>query len=142
MKRTVSHIFYVDDDIDDIEIFRSAVNDVCADVRLTTLTNSQIFFSTLQKIDTPDVIVLDVNMPAVDGIQCLKLVRDSEEFRHIPVVLFSTSRYVTKLQESIQFGANHFILKGSSLQEFSTFVIDLCEGKLSPLEEVSQSNKI
>ena len=137
MKSTVTHIFYVDDDIDDIEIFKDAVHDVCSDVKLTTLTNSQLFLTTLQKINKPDVIVLDVNMPAVDGIQCLKLVRDSEQFQHIPVVLFSTSRFVTKLQESIQFGANHFILKGSSLQEFSSFIIDLCEGKLLPLQEAN-----
>jgi len=135
MKRKVTHIFYVDDDIDDIEIFKDAVNDVCSEVKLTTLTNSQLFLSTLEKINPPDVIVLDINMPAVDGIQCLKLVRESEAFKHIPVVLFSTSKYVTKIQESIRFGANHFILKGSSLQEFSSFIIDLCEGKLTPLQE-------
>jgi CheY-like chemotaxis protein len=137
MKSTVAHIFYVDDDVDDIDLFKEALNSVCSDVQLTTLTNSQLFLSTLQKISLPDVIVLDVNMPAVNGIECLKQVRESEVFKHIPVVLFSTSMYVTKVQESIRFGANHYILKGSSMQEFTSFIRDLCEGKLSPLADLA-----
>ncbi len=136
MVSKVKHIFYVDDDIDDIELFTDALRDVCDEVHLTTLSNSQVFLSTLQKIDAPDVIVLDVNMPAVDGIECLKQVRESDEFRHIPVILFSTSMYVTKVQESIRFGANHYVLKGSSRLEFTTFIHDLCQGNLSPLENI------
>jgi CheY-like chemotaxis protein len=137
--RPVKHILYVDDDIDDIELFASALHDVCSDVKLTTLTDSKLFMSTLEKISTPDAIVLDVNMPAVDGIQCLKKVRESATFNHIPVVLFSTSRFISKIHEGIVLGANHYVVKGTSIKELSTFINELCTGKLLPIQEAESS---
>jgi CheY-like chemotaxis protein len=135
----IRHIFYVDDDPDDIDLFTSVVDEICSDVKITTLQDSKLFLSTLQQMSIPDVIVLDVNMPACDRIECLKLLKASAAYHHIPVVLFSTSTFVSKVHEGVHLGAIHYILKGSTMEHISTFIMDLCKGRLQPIAQFATS---
>lgn len=68
-------------------------------------------FEDKQKNPTPDLIVLDLNMPKKDGREVLELIRKSEDFRVIPVVIMTTSSAEEDINFTYQHGGNSFITK-------------------------------
>lgn len=59
----------------------------------------------------PTLVLLDVNMPRMNGFEFLRHVRTSEKFRSLPVVIFSTSGAAKTVREAYERGANSFIEK-------------------------------
>jgi CheY-like chemotaxis protein len=90
MKKII--ILAVDDDPDDIDFFRDAVNDVGEPIECVVCSNGR---EALQKLETmrqlPDLIFMDVNMPGLTGVDCLRHLRSDERYKDIPVVMHSTS---------------------------------------------------
>ena len=70
-----------------------------------------------EKFSLPSVIFLDLNMPKMDGRECLQEIRKSESLREIPVVIYTTSSHQKDIEETRKMGANGFISKPSSLRE-------------------------
>jgi CheY-like chemotaxis protein len=59
----------------------------------------------------PDIILLDLNMPKMSGIEFLTIIKDSEEFRHIPIIILTTSDNQKDLLECYRIGISGYILK-------------------------------
>ncbi|MDY6900120.1 MAG: response regulator, partial [Cyanobacteriota bacterium] len=59
----------------------------------------------------PGLILLDLNMPKKDGREALKEIKTNPTFRHIPVVVLTTSKAAEDIQLSYSLGANSFIIK-------------------------------
>ncbi|MEO5911356.1 MAG: response regulator [Pelobium sp.] len=59
----------------------------------------------------PDLFILDLNMPKVNGVELLTWVKQSEKTKHIPVVIFTTSSSKTDKEKVIKLGADEFITK-------------------------------
>lgn len=59
----------------------------------------------------PSVILLDLNMPKMDGREALKAIKSNKELRNIPVVVFTTSKAEEDIIRSYQLGVNSFITK-------------------------------
>ena len=59
----------------------------------------------------PGLILLDLNMPKLDGREALKTIKEDEQLRDIPVVVLSTSRLDEDIARSYQLGVNSFITK-------------------------------
>lgn len=59
----------------------------------------------------PDVILLDLNMPKMSGIEFLTIIKDSEEFRHIPIVILTTSDNQKDLLKCYKIGISGYVLK-------------------------------
>ena len=69
-------ILYIDDDIEDIEIFQDALLDVDPSIQLLTARNGRDALALLGTADLlPNYIVLDINMPGMDGRSCLQEIR-------------------------------------------------------------------
>ena len=88
-------IFYADDDEDDIMFLREAFRSYAANVELITAFDgleALSYLSNLSSVDpSPCLIILDVNMPKMNGKELLKEIRNLHRFEAIPVVLFTTS---------------------------------------------------
>ena len=67
--------------------------------------------------DLPTLIVLDLNMPRMNGIQTLKLLKANERYRHIPVIIFSTSINAIEMNECIKTGATSYVVKPVTYKE-------------------------
>src|ERR1700755_3350869 len=82
-----------DDDADDADLFCEALTNVKPPVVCTTVENGFKLFETLAKTgnDRPDVIFLDINMPIMDGWECLKRLNSDSHYKHIPAIMYSTS---------------------------------------------------
>ena len=66
--------------------------------------------------DIPDLILLDINMPRKDGKEALKEIKENPLLKHIPVVMFSTSKSPEDVIITYKLGANSFIVKPSSFE--------------------------
>lgn len=70
----------------------------------------------------PDVIFLDLNMPRLDGRQLLALVKTDPQFKHIPVVVLTTSQAPSDINASYDRHANAYVTKPADLDHLTTTV--------------------
>lgn len=75
--------------------------------------------------DTPRVILLDLKMPKVDGMQVLEKVRSNPKTRHIPVVIMTSSQEESDIARSYDLGANSYIVKPVDFNKFMESVSDV-----------------
>jgi len=67
--------------------------------------------------DWPDLIVLDINMPEVSGIDFLEFLRMRDDLKEIPVVMLSSETTDIQVDEAMRIGANAFVFKPVTLEE-------------------------
>ena len=128
MKSNMS-FFIVDDDVDDRNLFIEAVKEVDATIECITANNGEQALALLAdpRTSLPDFIFLDLRMPRIDGKKCLIELKKNEKLKHIPVVIFTTSRDVEESKELKEIGAFHFISKPNDPEEIYyliSFVLD------------------
>lgn len=73
----------------------------------------------------PRVILLDLKMPKIDGLEVLEKLKSDERTREIPVVVLSSSREDPDVKKSYQLGANSYIVKPVEFDDFLQAVSDL-----------------
>lgn len=66
----------------------------------------------------PDLILLDLNMPKISGIEFLDILKKSEDFRHIPTVILTTSDNKSDLEECYKLGISGYILKPLKYEDY------------------------
>ena len=115
-KRT---FFIVDDDIDDQDLFIEAVNEVDDSIECMSASNCEEALDLLKnkKIGMPDMIFLDLNMPRLNGKQCLAELKKEAHLADIPVIIYSTSSEKRDIEETSRLGAAHFLTKPNKFEE-------------------------
>lgn len=73
----------------------------------------------------PELVLLDLNMPKISGLEVLQRIRDNEKTRLLPVVVLTTSDEEKDRIESYRFGANSYVSKPVEFAEFSKAVMHL-----------------
>ena len=113
------YILIVDDDEDDRDLFCDAVNAVDSSIECIMARNGEEALEGLKSriLPTPDIIFLDLNMPRLNGMQCLRALKKDPLFEHIPVVIYTTSKMKEDKKAAIQAGAADFVTKPTSLKE-------------------------
>jgi CheY-like chemotaxis protein len=106
-------ILLVDDDPDDQEIFSFAMQEANAHAVCTFANDGVQAIEKFHTDDdfTPRLIFVDVNMPRMNGAQCLAEIRKMDRLKHIPVFMYSTSAEPEIMEQCIQLGATGFIQK-------------------------------
>jgi CheY-like chemotaxis protein len=69
--------------------------------------------------DTPKVILLDLKLPKVDGLEVLRTIKSDPKLKLIPVVVLTSSREERDIVESYKLGVNSYIVKPIDFQQFS-----------------------
>jgi CheY-like chemotaxis protein len=73
----------------------------------------------------PAVLLLDLKLPKLDGLEVLKAIRESEDLRSIPVVMLTSSREEPDLQRAYALGVNAYVVKPVEFKEFVSAISDL-----------------
>jgi len=133
----------VDDDADDREMFCEALQDSLTDSICYTAPNGRRAIAALDsgEIGIPDLIFLDINMPMMNGWQCLSRLKQTESYKDIPVIIYSTSSYPEDLEKSQHGGALCFFTKPSNFQQLKSSLAIVADhvntGSLKSLTESS-----
>ncbi len=123
-----THIMIADDDKDDIELFQSAVKECSLNIKVSTAKNGEMLIELLEKEPAPDVIVFDLNMPCMNGYDCLKVIRKNREYNHVPIMILSTSSAQRDIDYCFSNGANYYLVKPHSIDALNKLVNNLCNG--------------
>jgi CheY-like chemotaxis protein len=109
----------IDDDLDDQEIFTLALERVNNELTCIHATSGMEAIQRLndEALPVPDYIFLDLNMPKMNGKECLKEIKTFQHLNHIPVVIYSTSSLKHDVSETKSLGACDFITKPFSMNE-------------------------
>jgi CheY-like chemotaxis protein len=132
-------IFLVDDDPEDRELLFGAFQQITDRYHIKMVNTGKDLVELLSGMnhgDLPCLIVLDYNMPEMNGKETLKFLNSGERFRHIPKVIYSTSNSFFEKAEFLSIGASDFMTKANSVSEILSAarkMLSYCE------EEVSQS---
>ena len=108
-----------DDDADDTELFCEALEEIDPSIICHCATDGKKVLEILQNetLKKPHVIFLDINMPGMNGWECLKLLKDSVTFKHIPVLIYSTSNHPKEADHALDMGALCFFTKPTYFHE-------------------------
>lgn len=124
-------LLIVDDDPDDVELFMEAVSVVAPSVKCISMQDGKEALEFLIKATSlPNLIFLDLNMPRLNGFQCLKEIKRISRLSIIPVVIYSTSKQEEDETESRKLGAVEFITKPTHFE-------DICKA----IKKTLRSNK-
>lgn len=117
----------VDDDFDDQEIFSIALRDVDPSIEIVfandgveavNLVNSEESFN-------PDIIFIDMNMPRMNGSQCMVEIRKLDRLKATPIYMYSTFCDPKRVADIIEQGATDFIVKPTKIEELSEILSQL-----------------
>jgi CheY-like chemotaxis protein len=113
----VKQILIVEDSYDDVVLLQMAFKQVGLSVTLHHVVDGLDCMSFLRKngswtnAPTPDLILLDLNMPRMNGTEVLKAIMGDAELRHLPVIVFTTSPNPGEIDEMYRLGCKSFIVK-------------------------------
>jgi two-component system response regulator len=112
-------IFIVDDDPDDRQIILDAFLENSPQVDYVFMENAETLLEHLHsdESDYPALILLDLNMPGMLGLQALKEIRNDKKFSQIPVIVLTTSTFHQDRKISYELGASCFLRKPDSYGE-------------------------
>ena len=107
-----------DDDEDDRNFFERAIHEIDPTASCYLAENGRDALTLLSntKVSKPDIIFLDVNMPVMDGWECLKRIKENDEYRNVHVVIYSTTSQQTHVLKALQLGALCLFTKPDSFK--------------------------
>jgi len=110
-------VVMVDDDFEDIFTFRKSFTEATSRIDFVAYGNGDDLFEILEDSDSPtvDLILLDLNMPNMNGYEVLEKLQANIKWKSIPVYILTTSDLEIDRKRSINAGARKFVTKPTSL---------------------------
>ena len=125
MKSELKRILIVDDSPKDVELAISALSEknlaneiIVAEDGVEALDFLYKRGKFVNESGDPAVILMDIKMPRMDGIEALRQIRSNPDFRLIPVIMVTSSHEERDLVESYKLGANSYVVKPVDIVQF------------------------
>lgn len=129
-----AEILFIEDNLNDIKLTLRALEKRNLANKIHTIKDGEealeyIFctghYAERDKNQKPKVILLDLKLPKVDGLEILKKLKSSEHTKTIPVVVLTSSREESDMIESYKYGVNSYVVKPINFDSFSEAVAAL-----------------
>ncbi|GAB2635336.1 response regulator [Belliella aquatica] len=125
------HILLVEDNEGDILLTLEALEEAKMKNTISVVKDGEKAIQYVEKLENfknelyPDLIILDVNLPKLNGHEVLKYLKNSEKHKHIPVIMLTTSSSPRDINESYKNHVNCFITKPIDVEDFINAVISI-----------------
>jgi CheY-like chemotaxis protein len=126
MNRAGAEVLLVDDSVDDVELAVNALSAYWPAERITTVhdgaeARDYLYcrgkYANRPRVN-PALILLDIKMPKVDGLDVLRTIKNDQQLKTIPVVMLSSSREERDVNDSYRSGSNAYVVKPLVFAEF------------------------
>lgn len=120
-------IYLVDDDQDDRFFIREAIQECGANATIIEVENGSDLLALVNEACDPasSVIIIDMNMPKMNGLETVSVIRMDSRFSEMPVVMLSTSSNPALIQTAYDSGVSSFVTKPSTFDEFAELAVDI-----------------
>ncbi|MDQ2844364.1 MAG: response regulator [Acidobacteriota bacterium] len=125
-------LLYVEDEDAAFLLFQTALKTANIEVQLHRASDGEQALAFLRATGSfgqrprPDLVVLDLNLPRKDGLDCLSEIREDDELRALPVVVFTSSSLSADKRRSLALGAQDYITKPFTYDSFVEAVKAAC----------------
>jgi CheY-like chemotaxis protein len=127
----MKYFIYADDDHDDQQTITDMIARIDPALKIVSVENGKGVLTYLQSLEHSDVlpcfILLDINMPVMNGFKTLEFLKSKDAFKNIPVILFTTSSHPKDIQLAKSLGAENFITKPFSLERLKEITHQFAE---------------
>jgi CheY-like chemotaxis protein len=112
-------VLITDDNAGWCEILSQAFADIAPSIAINIANNGRKLMETLNReaVELPDLILLDINMPGKNGLECLEEIKKDKRLKNIPIVIHSSSINASEVDISYQMGASLYMPKPDSYYE-------------------------
>lgn len=127
-KNRAANILLVEDNRGDVLLAKKAFVTAKISNNIMVAEDGEMAMAILNKhgaytsFPTPDLILLDLNLPKMDGKEVLKSIKSDMRFKHIPVVVLTSSRAEVDVVKSYNLHANSYVVKPVNLEKFAEIV--------------------
>lgn len=125
MKDSKAQVLLVEDNLGDTHLIQKALTSLSQSVEIYHVPNGDqaISFLHTKKQENGnkhslDLIILDLNLPGMDGREVLKEIKTDENLQHIPVVVFTSSEADSDIEKAYKLHANCYVTKPMDLHQF------------------------
>ncbi len=128
----VPMLLHVEDEDGAAFLFRNAVREAGLEAIVFRVSNGEEALAFLRRsgayvnAERPQLMVLDLNLPKIDGLSVLSRMRNDESLRTIPVVVISTSSRPSDKEKAFSLGAKHYIVKPDNFETLTEQVKVAC----------------
>ena len=122
MEHDALHILLTDDDADDRLFFKEAMEEIKIKTVVSFVNDGLQLMNYLNQpnVRLPNVVFPDLNMPAKNGLECLKEIRRNSRLRDLAIVIYSTSGSEQDIEEAFVHGANIYIKKPNDFSKLKS----------------------
>lgn len=117
-------IVLIEDNMGDILLINEAINQSCYHCSVTSLSDGEKGIQYLDKLqqstymEPPGLILLDINLPKINGKEILYFVKSNPQLKTIPVAIFSSSAYDKDIKDANNLNADYYFQKPADLTQY------------------------
>ncbi|MBS1535937.1 MAG: response regulator [Bacteroidetes bacterium] len=119
-------ILFVEDDLIEVMKFNRVLEKLQMNHQITEANNAEVALQMLrEKKCSPDLIILDLNMPKINGIEFLSMLKKDPLFKYIPIIILTTSTNQRDVKECFEIGIAGYLLKPLKYDDYVQIVENL-----------------
>jgi CheY-like chemotaxis protein len=122
------NIVIADEDLEEIDFFKAAMEDVSCNAIITSAKDGEELLELLEELPTPDAIILELRLPKMDGFDCLERIRANYNFVNVPIIILTSCDSWNK-KHFLENGANLYLEKVCTLSEMKMIAQQICDAK-------------
>ena len=112
------NILLIEDDMIEVMKLNRAISSLNLNHKITEANNGEDALKILEQKDSlPDIILLDLNMPKINGIEFLGILKNDDTLKYIPTIILTTSNNQKDLLECYKIGVAGYVLKPLKYEE-------------------------
>ena len=127
-------ILLVEDSALNVDIVHTALEDY--NVNIVVAENGQVALDTLAQSERPDLILMDIMMPVMDGYEAIQKIRENKQWQSLPIIVLTASKMPASKTLCLELGASDYINKPFDTDLLVAKMSELISGRLSAVREV------